>query len=416
MKIFVLAIVVFLSAGSGAKAASRISLPTDVASGWGDRGWIKSLQFGYKDYGFQVVTEAGGHPVRHGNRSIRFEVRPGDCGRDDSWNDCKKDRERHELSQPGNAQRHGDEYWYSWSLFIPAETPMVYPTKTNFAQFHQQRDGVLFMFNWTPAGYTVDNQVPGGGRSKNQRTIVSRETLQDRWIDVLVHAKWSHNADGFFRVYVDHLKTYEHSGQTMARNDHPYFKFGIYRSFMSRYKSDKNVSEVPGQFVYFDEVHRGRSLAKVDRVGLVKLQELAAEKGFYSGSIDGLWGPNTLKAANHLLAEKGAAPVDRYSIAVWDGLNKPDIPPQPQPRFDGHFIELRNALSAGDKALVLQWQTYLYSIGLYRGQIDGGVPGRPQRCACEMHDRQDLRFLQITELQRLRHKTQTGHGVAGARV
>ena len=33
-----------------------------------------------------------------------------------------------------------------------------------------------------------------------------------------------------------------------------YQKFGVYRSFMSRYKMAKNVDLVPGQVVYFDEV------------------------------------------------------------------------------------------------------------------------------------------------------------------
>ena len=52
----------------------------------------------------QVVNKKDGHPVRSGKQSIRFEVRSGDCGKDEmgEWNDCKNDRERHELIRRKN--------------------------------------------------------------------------------------------------------------------------------------------------------------------------------------------------------------------------------------------------------------------------------------------------------------------------
>ena len=41
-----------------------------------------------------------------------------------------------------------------------------------------------------------------------------------------------------------------------------YFKHGIYRSFVSRYK--KFYGKIPTQIVYYDEVRRGRSVEEVD--------------------------------------------------------------------------------------------------------------------------------------------------------
>ena len=58
-------------------AANFVSLPKDVAFG---NKYFKSLAKNYKKYGMQVVDKKYGHPVRAGNKSIRFEVRPGDCG------------------------------------------------------------------------------------------------------------------------------------------------------------------------------------------------------------------------------------------------------------------------------------------------------------------------------------------------
>ena len=75
-----------------------VTLPKDVASG---SKFKKSLTGSYyKKYGMEVVNKSDGHPVRAGEKSIRFELRAGDCGKDKDggWNDCKKNRERHELS------------------------------------------------------------------------------------------------------------------------------------------------------------------------------------------------------------------------------------------------------------------------------------------------------------------------------
>ena len=75
-----------------------VSLPKDVVSG---SKFKKSLTGNYyKKYGMQVVNKSDGYPVRTGEKSIRFELRAGDCGKDTDgkWSDCKTNRERHELS------------------------------------------------------------------------------------------------------------------------------------------------------------------------------------------------------------------------------------------------------------------------------------------------------------------------------
>ena len=54
----------------------------------------------------QVVDKSDGHPVRAGDKSIRFEVRPGDCGYNDGWSDCKKDRERQKIWKDNKKQKY----------------------------------------------------------------------------------------------------------------------------------------------------------------------------------------------------------------------------------------------------------------------------------------------------------------------
>ena len=135
-----------------------VSLPKDVVSG---SKFTKSLTGSYyKKYGMQVVDKKDGHPVRAGEKSIRFEVRAGDCGKDKDggWNDCEKDRERHELS--GKYRVSKGERWYAWSIYLPNDFINVYPTSTMLAQFHQEKKHVIWMFKNKRGGYWVENYVP----------------------------------------------------------------------------------------------------------------------------------------------------------------------------------------------------------------------------------------------------------------
>ena len=43
-----------------------------------------------------------------------------------------------------------------------------------------------------------------------------------------------------------------------------YFKHGIYRSFISKYKERKKKNKMPTQVVFYDEIRRGASIEEVD--------------------------------------------------------------------------------------------------------------------------------------------------------
>ena len=108
-------------------AKTIVKLPKDTSSGF--KKVHKSLTGKYyKDYGMQVVDKKDGHPVRSGDKSIRFEVRSGDCGSDpDGWSDCKNDRERHELTVGGKKDLMSKgEYWFSWSVYFPEDHQNLY--------------------------------------------------------------------------------------------------------------------------------------------------------------------------------------------------------------------------------------------------------------------------------------------------
>ena len=238
-------------------AGKVVNLSKDVASG---NKYKKSLEGKYKKYGMQVVHKKDGHPVRAGEKSIRFEVRPGDCGYTDDWNDCDTDRERHELS---GKRVSGGEWWHSWSIYLPKDFVNVHPTKVALGQFHQEKGHVVWMFQnqsfSTAGGYWVDDQVPGYTRKLNQ--ILSQDEMIEKWNDILVNVKWTKKDDGFFKVWLNGKQVYSFAGPTKTIAQ-VYFKFGIYRSYLGKWiyssKNKKKEKGVPAQVVYFDEVRTAK--------------------------------------------------------------------------------------------------------------------------------------------------------------
>jgi len=182
-----------------------------------------------KSYGYVVMddpTDSAPLPLVE-----KFEVRPGDCSQDGGWSDCTNDRERSELLEEAKDNYPGDEYWYGWHLYFPDDYPNVYPTKTALGQFHQDKSHPVWMFQNSSGGYHLDDQVGGDGtKDKN----------------------------GFLRVWVNGESKVDYQGQTMDA-ERLYFKYGVYRSFMTRYKDKFNVDEVPPQTAYFSNVKRGTS-------------------------------------------------------------------------------------------------------------------------------------------------------------
>ena len=257
--LFIISIVLFSTNAFAKKCTSSFSKSFSISSdvGFGNQ-YKKSLFNNFKKHGVCIVEKSKGHPTRLGQQSLRFEVKSGDCGYNKGWDDCKKDRERHELS--GN--RHSDgEYWYAWSIYLPKDFKNIYPTKLAMGQFHQSKGHVVWMFQNADGGYFVDNQVYG--RTSRTDRILNQEEMVSRWNDILINANWTDKNIGFFRVWVNGKLSYKYNGPTKSKGKKVYQKFGVYRSFMSRYKMAKNVDLVPGQVVYFDEVRTGKSCSKL---------------------------------------------------------------------------------------------------------------------------------------------------------
>ena len=221
-----------------------------------DRGefgpFVRSLNI--KPHGYKLVDDASGAaPSRY---LERFETRSGDCHYNRGYNDCKKNRERSELSEQGGRSARGTSAWYGWDFYLGKDWPDIWPTKTVLGQFHQWRSHPAWMFLNYKGHLVLDDQ--SRGRSRRYIQLIPAQQLRAKWHRIEVHAKWETDDSGFFKVWVDGVLKFEMNGSTMTA-EIVYFKFGVYRAFISRYKSATGRSTVPTQTAFFANVSKSHS-------------------------------------------------------------------------------------------------------------------------------------------------------------
>ena len=235
---------------TGNSFAKDIRLPKDVGSG---NVYTKSLKKDFKKYGYKIVHKKDGHPVRAGEKSIRFEVRNGDCGEDPGkWSDCKNDRQRHELS----GDRFRGKAWYAYSIYLPNDFKTVYPVKSAMAQFHQKGSWPTLMFQFTDMGYYADRQL--GHQTQEMKKLLDIKDMIGKWNDILIHINSTSKDSGFYKIWVNGNLKYEYNG-TITGGKENYFKFGIYQTKVSVWPMYHPDTPYPTQVVYYDEIRAGKS-------------------------------------------------------------------------------------------------------------------------------------------------------------
>lgn len=215
-----------------------------------------------KSWSHQIVTDTL-EAVRKGWKAQRFEVRPGDC----FGTDCTRSPvyERNEFAQAYNENLEGDEYWYGWSFYVPLNTE---PTSWMFLgqfQQHYNYDSIwMFMkragqpfcavLDWNTNKHWQCNGMKG------TYPLIPDHEFMGKWHDVVVHAKWTQQNNGFTRIYINGVLMVDYSGYTRtAGNSDVYFKYGIYRH-----------GSASTSVVYFDEIRRGKTRNEVDILLLEK--------------------------------------------------------------------------------------------------------------------------------------------------
>lgn len=199
-------------------------------------------------------------PVRAGAESQRFELRPGDCAEQPGWSDCQNDRERSEFSQQKPYIQIGEEVWVSWSIYLDPNWPDITPVTTTLGQFHH-RDST------TPAVLFVQRNGQYSLRIESARAlwpnqyvfnIMPIDRMKGKWTDIVVQAVFRPDDQGIIKVWANGNLVVNLQGPTTIGTTPIFFKYGIYRSFVSR-KPDRGT-----HILYWDEVRSGPTRESVD--------------------------------------------------------------------------------------------------------------------------------------------------------
>jgi len=228
----------------------------------------------HNDYNFQYIKDKT--KARAGKYFQRFELRDGDCFGDNNWSDCDTNRERVEFSTRPRQTPKGKQC-YGYSLMLSKDFIDTYPTNTSLGQVHQYggptgtagglasfppliqidaRQGYLFL-NWHELSGSATNVID---ESRYHRLKLLRD-MKEAWTDISFCLDFKNKR---MDAWVDGIKKVEIlKSPIFFKPKGIYFKHGIYRSFISKYKQ-RNNGIMPTQIVFYDEIRRGNSIKKVD--------------------------------------------------------------------------------------------------------------------------------------------------------
>jgi hypothetical protein len=215
--------------------------------------------------GFQHSTSGGTNslvtsPVRAGSNAFKHYISAG--GK----------RAEYEC----NRVSAGGTYWYGYSFYHPSSPAIPSSGHTITAQwFIGGRDAS----SWPCGGaghklgikngevkFDLQYSTSGGSAITCKQYILSSfNDAKDKWVDVVIHAKWTANTDGFVKLWVrvggssgQWVQKINYSGRSQADGSNgPYFKFGAYT---------ETIASGSSRTVYTDEYRLGDSAAHFAQV------------------------------------------------------------------------------------------------------------------------------------------------------
>ena len=262
----------------------KIKFPKDIVQGYkNDMGSLWSLNCTYTEdnkcmtpsYAYKIVSKDENYPVRLGEKSVRMELRKGDCHqkRKGSHNDCKASppAERHEfIIEYDKSTAMNGKRWHTHSIFLPSDTPIINSEWITMGQFHNiNYDKPPVNFDLKKKHFELvtrfhcihpsklNKSCNSNDNLKAIKKIINTNKLFGQWNDFVVNANWTSNIkDGFFKLWVNGKLVYHFVGRTVAPNDQITKQFGIYRG-AARSSGDAN------HVVYYDEIRKAKSCKKL---------------------------------------------------------------------------------------------------------------------------------------------------------
>lgn len=209
---------------------------------------------GIQAHNCQVTNAADGAPLEAGKFAFRIMLKPGDCGGNDGFDDCKNDRARFELSEAASAPTQGQTLVREFRMYLPVQerlrpkgSNLVFLSQLNFgdsssfgtlAYLELGSDGDLHVR--THKGFTWDtlNLYP-----------VYRNPY-GKWISVRYEVQSTAAANGALKVYIDDKLMVDEVRPTLpSAGGVNYLRVGIYNAFLTQ--ATEPYAE---QVVYFDGI------------------------------------------------------------------------------------------------------------------------------------------------------------------
>ena len=197
---------------------------------------------------------------RIGNSAGRFEINMNDPL---LWGGNRAEMAQHTSTTL-------DEGWYGFSQYFP-ESYISDSTDEVVGQWHDQPD-----VGETAARSPSNAIITGNNRIKwmirwDSRPIMTNnfpeghiyidlgEIPKNKWIDWVVHIKFSHTNTGILEVWMDGVKVIDRQNMPTSYNDekYPYFKFGVYKW---------EWGNVTNRKIYYDEVRVGNKNSNYNEV------------------------------------------------------------------------------------------------------------------------------------------------------
>lgn len=193
--------------------------------------------------------------VRSGKLAYVFENAPGECGWNDGWSDCDKDRERTELSMTQFAE-NGPK-WVKFSIRVPSDTKCTPGVSCSLWQLHTKQAGPAYMLRWKHDSLMLTdfpNNDDYYGAPKEHTITTKFNELKDQWLDFVVYIEqYDRPKKGKLIVWLNGEKVIDHYGyRRLKSGKNNYMKFGIYKTYISRAMEEREPMSV-----YFDSITLG---------------------------------------------------------------------------------------------------------------------------------------------------------------
>lgn len=217
---------------------------------------------GTNEWSCDVVTDETKHPIRGGEKSFRFELQPGECSRNNGFDDCVNDRSRTELTTTAPKDAYFDQSLLivEYDIFIPSQTNAFAAglPLTDLGQIYLKGSegeflSIAHLFVETEADKPSEHNPtlilrahPDLSYNSSVRSVIGTD-FYDQWLTIRFEV-FGDTEEGYIKAYVnDELYLDVVCPTLFHKTDKIDAQFGIYRAFLSRV-----TGKVDPIVVYYD--------------------------------------------------------------------------------------------------------------------------------------------------------------------